>query len=207
MKQALQRRGATREPRKVVYVLCEGGVTEPHYLDQFYRAQKERKVALHPPLTRQGEGLVLVRRCLDFRAKRTAARSFHKNDEIWAVFDHDGRDDFIEAIRLAENEGILVAASTPCIEAWGLMHDRPCNALMTSKQAQRQLAAVMPGFDHDRNPQFDWPWCHARLAAAHDNARAGLVRRAEEDTPYPHGTPWSTFYKLLDAIAGNPREE
>ncbi len=58
--------------------------------------------------------------------KREAYEARHgrgnPHDEIWCVFDQDERPKLADVIALADQQGIRVALSNPCIELWFILH-------------------------------------------------------------------------------------
>jgi len=104
------RRTRTRDESLKILVVCEGAETEPNYFKAFPVSS----------LTVKGEGkntVSLVKECIRLKKKG-------RYDHVWAVFDRDefSREDFNEAIRLANDNGISVAYSNTCFELWYALH-------------------------------------------------------------------------------------
>ncbi|TAL96337.1 MAG: RloB domain-containing protein [Paraburkholderia sp.] len=201
---SLRRSAPTQRQRAAIYVVCEGKVTEPRYLDDFYRRLQAKPITLARIQGGAGEPLTIVKRCVELKKElaRANRRSAAPNDQIWAVFDRDEHTFFDEALRLAAKEGIYLAVSNPCIEVWGLLHHGECDRLMGRAQAQRLLSDIMPGYHHEKSPYFEWSWCESRIADACANADRGMKKRDEERRPFPTGCPVSNFHQLLRALQG-----
>lgn len=196
---SLSRRKAIRQPNKRVHILCEGSVTEPKYLDAFIRSIGAR-VAV-PGLIRGGVGVpkTIVQKCIELKhqVELEARRSGFKNlDEVWAVFDVDEHD-LSEALPLAKAHSIKCAISNPCIEVWGLLHEKEVDRPYHRHEAQRALAGSMPDFHHDNNPVFNWSWCTEKTLTAARNAVRGRTKRSAEGSDFPSGVPSTNFERLL----------
>ena len=95
-------------------IVCEGKVTEPSYFEQFSLATARIEAI--------GEGkntLTLVDAAIKLRDEAESAY-----DECWVVFDKDDfpSDDFDNAIRKAEANGLQVAYTNQAFEFWLLLH-------------------------------------------------------------------------------------
>lgn len=199
---ALTRKPAKRQPNKRVHVLCEGGVTEPRYLESFIRSLSGRTVV--PGIIRGHVGVpkTIVEMCIELKGQisREARKSGYKGlDEVWAVFDVDEHD-LTEALPLAKANSIRCAISNPCIEIWGLFHEKEEARPFHRHDAQKALSLVMPGYHHEKNPVFSWEWCQERIkTAAHNSARARM-NREKEGSVFPKDVPSTNFERLLIAF-------
>lgn len=196
---SLNRRKGTRLPNKRVHILCEGSVTEPKYLDAFIRSLAARVVA--PGVIKGGVGVpkTIVQKCIELKRQvelESRRSGFKDLDEIWAVFDVDEHD-LSEALPLAQAHSIRCAISNPCIEIWGLLHEKEIDRPYHRHEAQRALAASMPDYHHDQNPLFSWPWCAEKTLAASLNAVRGRAKRSAEGIDFPNGVPCTNFERLL----------
>lgn len=200
----LNRRPATRQPNKRIHVLCEGLVTEPEYLNMFFRSL-ETKTAVIGEL-RGGVGVpkTIVEECVALKHKvayESRRAGFKGLDEVWAVFDVDSHD-LSEAIPLARKHSIKCAISNPCIEVWGLFHDKEVARAFDRHEAQRELSKIMPNYHHEKSPGFNWNWCRERYLEASSNAAKARVNRERERSPFPKDVPSSNFERLLAALDG-----
>ncbi|WP_081075184.1 RloB family protein [Burkholderia stagnalis] len=207
----LGRKAATRDLRPIIYIFCEGAVTEPQYLISFYRHLKRKLTVMPKPRGGEGEPLTIVQTCIDFRdvlKRAEPSKRWKVIDQVWAVFDRDIHDRFDAAVALAKANNVNLAISNPCIEVWGLLHgEEPCNKPMGRHEAQKAVKAVFPDYDHDDNPVFDWARCEEVWRRAADNAIRGLRSRVGEGNPFPTGNPSSNFHCLLLALCGREKNK
>ncbi|MGH4021581.1 MAG: RloB family protein [Pseudonocardiaceae bacterium] len=109
-----------RDELKTIYVVAEGEATEYDYLAHLNRTHGRR---LHfrikpPPRATQKNGLH------PRRVVEEATRMLDKEDieEVWALFDHDGRPGIPQVCAEARRQGVRVALSHPAFELWLLLH-------------------------------------------------------------------------------------
>lgn len=200
----LKRRSASREVIPSIYIVLEGEITEPFYIHEYHNClDKKGKVIILGMDKGAGTPLTIVRKCID--KKRELRKNFDlsstsSKDAIWAVFDTDEHPYLDDAIRLARENNIYVAISNPCIEVWGVMHDRVYDQPMTRHEAQDALSQIMPNYHHEKSPKFDWQWCKGRLDQAHRNSNKAIERRQQEGTVFPKTNPTTNFHELLLAL-------
>jgi hypothetical protein len=108
----------TRETRKVL-VLCEDEKTAPNYFKKFPFNPEDVLVEV------VGTGIntdSLVKEAI--QRKEHAEQHGQKYIRIWCVFDRDSfpAQNFNEAFRLAEANGINVAYANQCFELWYWLH-------------------------------------------------------------------------------------
>lgn len=123
-KKKRQRRMARKiehlEPRPDSYlIVCEGSKTEPLYFEELARTIVDElggRVDI-PTIDIEGEGastVALVNKAIELRN-----RANFVYQHVWVVFD---KDDFDDAIQLANKNDIDVAWSNPSFELWVLLH-------------------------------------------------------------------------------------
>ena len=142
------------------------------------------------------EQCILLKNRVMHEARKSGFRGL---DEIWAVFDVDDHD-LSEALPLAQKHSIKCAISNPCIEVWGLFHDKEVARAFHRHEAQRELSKVMPNYHHEKTPGFNWDWCRSRYLDACVNATRARVNRENEGSPFPKDVPSSNFDRLLAAF-------
>lgn len=173
------RQPSSAAQRRQILVFTEGAKTEPGYLLDVYRRNRERVIVTVSSF--HGAPLSLVRAAvrqrraheLDQRRGRGAAY-----DEYWCMFDVDEHPGIPEALGLARSHEIRIAVSNPCIELWFLLH-------FIDQTALELLAA-----------------CHeaARIRAKN------LEKKHEGDGSPGQSNPSSSAWRIVDAIR-NPREQ
>ncbi|MEU9108514.1 RloB family protein [Streptomyces xanthophaeus] len=123
-------------PREV-YVLTEGEVTEPGFVD-FVRdhgtpAQQGHSVLIHfknlNAPTKRRKPLPLVEEAIPYvaTAERAARKAGLEEDDwnwpqVWCLFDRDQHEDIPTAFARARKAGVKIAYSHPCFELWRLLH-------------------------------------------------------------------------------------
>lgn len=121
-----------------------------------------------------------------------------KNEEVWVIFDDDGRNKEIKKAfgLLKEYPMIQVAFMKPCIEIWPLLHvgNEKCT---TQHQAQEALEKVMSKYKHNSYPYFE-------LDKMVDYQKAVKTAQAWEisldNTKIYHATKFAGIYKLTERI-------
>lgn len=199
---SLKRRAATRQPRRIFYIYCEGSVTEPDYINSYFKTFCDpTKIALQV-YGGAGTPLTIVEKCVQVRRNLRSRRKYtiESGDEIWAVFDVDEHPKITDARALARANSIALAISNPCIELWGLLHFAAEDAPMSRQQAQKKLSMVMKGYHHDSHPGFPWECCLEHINDAVGNAEAGRRRREEEGSEFPNDVPSTSFDKLISSL-------
>jgi hypothetical protein len=166
------RRDAYLEPRRRLLVVCEGEITEVHYLQDFKRWCSNSRVELRIE-NKAGVPFPLVTKAkeLNQEADRRAKAEQDDNlryDEVWCVFDVDDHPRLKEAREMARANGLSLAMSNPCFELWLLLHLRDNPGAQHRDRIQSMLKALMPGVA-DKYIDFEL------LIAGYSDA----VRRAE----------------------------
>lgn len=135
------KRKAGRQPqRRVIRVLTEGVVTEPHYLTLLARKHRQRITLQHDKNSAGAAPLTLVQ---EARQQQRASQRRRKADgsdfdEIWCAFDTDEHPNLAQAVSEAADSGILIARSNPCFELWLVLHVEDHNAYVHRHDIQRR---------------------------------------------------------------------
>jgi hypothetical protein len=192
------RNPAEREPKHRILVVCEGKVTEPEY---FKALQHEfRNPLVHVEIHKQaGVPLTVVGRAIDLDKQANDAAKQNRDDDlkyddVWCVFDVDEHPRLDEALALAQESGVKVALSNPCIELWGLLHFQDQNERIHRHEAQRALKAFMPKYDKTLDFSKMKPGYEKAVA------RARVLQKLAEDTDEPNRNPSTGVYLLTELI-------
>ncbi len=122
----LKRRAATREPKRLFILFCEGENTEPAYFNAIRKRFDSVKIEIVAPagvpMTIANEAVNKLKQIGLSRRKRKELNSFEESDQVWAVFDCDHHPNYREAVLLCEKAGVNVARSNPCFELWLILH-------------------------------------------------------------------------------------
>jgi len=196
----LRRRPPTKSVKRRFYIYCEGRNTEPDY----FRAMKTKVRGALIELRIKPEGkdpeTMASAAEADARRIRSARNSYEQDDQVWCVFDHDGRHEPVHKAReICHAGGVGIAFSNPCFEVWLLLHYDDYNKACDSKQAQCDLEPRLPGYDKNRSKTADFTGLIASVKEAETRAERQLARREEEGNP--NGAPSTTVVHLTRAIA------
>lgn len=200
----LRRRRYRREPKRRFVLVCEGKNTEPAYFAALSRVWSS---ALIEVKTIAAVGVPYTVACsavdwaqsLGLAARsRKALDSFEEGDEVWAVFDRDEHPRFDEAVALCQEQGVGVARSNPCFELWLIMHDEDFDKPDGRHAVQAHLQKLRPEYDKKGPKKPDSSALVAKVEEAEARAKAQLLRRAKERSPY--GRPSTTVGHLTQAI-------
>lgn len=192
---------ATHQPKRRLLVVCEGERTEPEYLRGLQAHVRNPLVHIElPPERGEPRRLVELAKQLRDEARRAARRERDDHlafDEVWCAFDRDAHERFHEAVKMAQDNGLLLAVSNPCVELWLLLHLQDQPGAQDRHQLRRRLRDLLPSYDKGvRFADFA-----AGLRNAEDRAErldADAARR--DDGPFPN--PSTSFYRLTRSVAG-----
>lgn len=139
----------TRAVGKII-IYCEGRRTEPEYINLF---KQQRRCTLEP-IANKGTG---ISKCMDFveesDKKYNMIPNSKKKDIVgkWLMFDCDGREDVIEAIKVAKEKGFKIAFSNMCIEYWFVLHvikhDGSAIPMKGESHSKAQIEMINRGID------------------------------------------------------------
>lgn len=117
IKDLKRKEGIRGRPKDVFLIICEGEKTEPNYFEAF-RLPKNVMVV-------KGIGAETKRLVTEaIKEKKEAKKYGIEFDQVWCVFDRDSfpKENFNEALRSANENGIKVAYSNEAFEIWYLLH-------------------------------------------------------------------------------------
>jgi hypothetical protein len=196
----LKRRSGFRPERKNFIFLCEGEVTEPQYFNALKTVYQRVNIYPVKKVGHPGSILDRAKKILDRDQRDSVVRKvpLQKGDEIWAVFDEDGRPDIHDHIAQCKSANVSVAFSNPCFEVWLILHhkdyDRPCNA----SDAQTELSSIHPEYDPAAGKTLEFKKLMASIEVAENRAKAQLDRLKERGQPL--GRPSTNVGDLTRAI-------
>jgi len=132
----------TRELRKRFLIVCEGTKTEPRYFESIKRELPRNTVQVEI----SGEGcntLSLISRARKIISSRISLD--YPFDQVWVVFDRDSfkPDDFDNAIKSAEANGMHCAWSNGAFELWYILHFEYRNTGMSRTEYQGKLSDLL----------------------------------------------------------------
>lgn len=133
-----------RTPLRIIRVLTEGAVTEPHYLTLLARKYRHEVTVRHAKESSGSVPLTLVQRAQEeLRTSRQRRKADGPDfDEIWCVFDTDVHPNLDRAIQAAAGSGIETAVSNPCFELWLVLHAEDRTAHIHRHDIQRRAESL-----------------------------------------------------------------
>lgn len=195
---SLRRRAGVRRTRKTIRIFCEGGRTEPDYLEGLKKhARGTAAIRIAP--SAGAPPLMLVRAAVKARQKAIAEES--EIDEIWCLFDVEwpgNHPNLREAVELARKEGVLLAISNPCFELWLVLHFTGHGGWLTTDEAQR----LRSDLDHSRGRGLDAGQYVPLLVDASRRAVELERRHHQEGTRFPDNNPSSGMHRLISSALG-----
>lgn len=202
---ALERRVATRDPKKRVYVVCEGSKTEPHYLSQVLATTQSAVVDLivvdcdHTAPKKLVEHACMVKRELGAAATK-GSRAERYGDEVWCVFDVDDHVKLLEARQQAVANEVFTAVSNPCVELWFLLHVKDQRRNLHRDEANRELKRLL---GHYEKGEFSLDPFRGKYSLARERARSLDAKHDGDGTRYPSDNPSSGVWRLIDSLGAS----
>lgn len=147
----------------------------------------------------------------DEQAARRARDLANTYDAVWVVTDVDEFVDHIKRIKQREPDGVEVAITNPCFEAWLNMHHDDSAAPVSRFEAQSKAKTL--GVVEANNPKrVVISALTGRLEEATTTARRLAARHSRNGTEFPHDSPSTSVdqivqYLLKRARAANPQME
>jgi len=155
-----RRRGAFRQPRACVLIVCEGGKSEPNY---FISLCRKLRIAVKVEVIGREVGSA-AKSVVDGARKRKAERkrqargssSLVEYDTVWCVMDVEvpQQETLDDAIVTARDDGLKAILSNPSFEYWYLLHYRKTSRMMTQAEATQALKAEYPLYEKGNSESF-----------------------------------------------------
>ncbi len=188
--------------KRSILVVCEGEKTEPDYLAHWQR--KYRKTVTVEVVKAAGVPTTLVSDALE--RSRIAKREARKGggdvyDSIWVMFDHDDHHDVRAQVDRAEQAGLRVAFSNPCIELWFLLHFKDQTAYIDRARAQSLCRPYLGAGKALSEAGF------ATMLTNYETARDRAQRLEgihQGNGNWLHDNPGSTVWRLIEEIRSGP---
>lgn len=118
-----------KEQLPIILIVCEGERTEPNYFDQF----EVTNITIDP----RGIGDNTIR-LVEYAINESKRNDY---DQVWCVFDKDSfpKDNFNNAVQLAQNNDFGIAYSNESFELWYILHFEFLNSQITRDQYIKKL--------------------------------------------------------------------
>lgn len=197
-----------------MFIFCEGDKTEPLYISSYIDDKVKTKTkVIKIPKTKKNTPVQLVEEAISVKKSNKSI----SGDEFWVVYDREAiakypNSKHDEAAKKARNNGINIALSNVCFEFWILLHfeklslTKPYSSyldLMKNSKLKQYLNGVgIASYDKGSDDLY------LRVKAGLDMARkrAPLINQQSlascplQNAAPHHLNPYSSVYKLLDAI-------
>lgn len=193
-------RGAPVEKRYQILIFSEGVKTEEIYFNHWIREYRDRAIAHFAPHTHTDPPSI-VRAAADRKRRDSREEKRGKGkayDEYWCVIDEDEHPDIPMALNMANDNGIRVALSAPCLELWFLIHyEKECRWLHRQEaqsRAYKLLACAKNTFDKTTVSLLAQKYDHAR-----DHAQHLQKMHQGNGTPQPWN-PGTDVWRLIETM-------
>jgi len=194
---SLRRRAPQIDQRSRFVILCEGTLTEPHYLKTFARLSNVRTLA-----TLDIRGLGFEPRKLVEEARNVARQERRQESgstQYWCVFDVESpkpHPRLLEAVQMAQDNGIHLAVSNPCFELWLLLHYIDHESWLDNGTCR----AIRHKQDGSQGKSLDSSAYMQQLAEAIQRSKRLDMLHEHAGRKLPENNPSSGMYRLLEAI-------
>jgi len=182
-----------REPKNRFLIVCEGEKTEPNYFRRFRVPREVVEIRIH------GTGyntMSLVTEALQLREKLGYTG---EDDQVWCVFDRDNfrKQQFNDAIQMAQSSRLKVAYSNEAFELWYLLHFDYCDTALHRKQYIVKLSERM-GRPYQKNDDE----MYDRLIHTQETAilHARRLHGEQTDRAPADANPSTTVYLLVEEL-------
>lgn len=196
-----------RPIRQRFLIVCEGKQTEPNY----FKALTKGIESIHCEIRGKGKNTKsLVKEAITLKANNDF-------DKIWVVFDKDEvpDNDFNDAIKKAEKNGIECAWSNAAFELWFLYHFENVTAQLLRKDYQKELSrAVNKSGKYNKKSKYQYDKTDTENFSimtsygSQENAilRAETQSRKFSNNDYANHNPCTMVFKLVKQLIGQDKE-
>lgn len=143
------------KPREKLLIACESKETEPNYFNnakEIWKLSSVFVVKVKYSQKAKGDPRKLIAEAKKWQDE--AKEEGMPYDQVWCVFDDDGRTSAKTACEKAEKFQFKIAFSNPAFELWLLMHFQDQNASLDQNEALKKLKKKMPGFEKNAADLF-----------------------------------------------------
>ena len=191
-----------------IIIVCEGAKTEYGYFEDIrksLRMEPNKIIVLKPQAS---DPLGVVREALEERTERQQNQQWVEEDLAWAVFDGDehianNRDNWREALRLAQEGDIRLAISNPSFEYWYLLHYQDQTSHLTRQRATRLLNDHLPMYE--KSHVLYQGELQPRTAEAVNRAKQ-VARLADANGRTSYSNPCTHVWELVEIILSLQKE-
>ena len=196
---SLQRRNATRSPKKTFVIMCEGKNTEPLYFSMLRGLSNKLLIDIN--IVREvGVPLTIAKKAAArARAIKRSKDSFARQDRVWAVFDRDEHPAWPQALDTCRRASVELAFSNPCFELWLILHYKDHDAPDDRHQIQRLAGSIVEGYSVKMGKIPDCASLACLIETAENRAEQQCLRRIAEGRE-EGDAPSTLVWRLTRAI-------
>lgn len=195
-----KRRNSARSIEPKFLIACEGD-SEENYIEAIrrdLRLSKDRVIVLNEKGT---DPLSIVRTAIEAKEDLQRDNLWLPQDTVWVALDGDehrdnDRDNWHQALDLAQAKSVQLALSNPSLELWYLLHYQNQEAYIHRDKAAEELEGHLPSY---KKPMGLYPVPPDMIAAAIQRA-ARLAHRNEENGLPFHNNPCSGMGRLVESL-------
>ncbi|MCI7466311.1 MAG: RloB family protein [Bacteroidales bacterium] len=193
--------------RQKFLIVCEGERTEPNY----FKALTKGIESIHCEIRGKGKNTKsLVKEAITLKANNDF-------DKIWVVFDKDEvpDNDFNDAIKKAEKNGIECAWSNAAFELWFLYHFENVTAYLPRDAYQKELSRAVnksgkynkkSKYQYDKTDTENFSIMTSYGSQEHAILRAETQSRKFSNNDYANHNPCTMVFKLVKQLIGQDKK-
>lgn len=197
-----------RDKRNLFRIYCEGENTEPDYFKSFPINTETEVIAIGLGRSRTA----LVEKAIELFRKDSLLKGqkhYDSDRQLWVVFDFDYRgdtndkQDFNNAIALAQHSNIKVAYSNDSFELWFVLHEDYHTAAITRHEYYKMLTEKF-GFNYEKDGKSKE--FAKSLYGIYLNDQPKAIRNAKklhtnmQDLPFADQNPCTTVFQLVQEL-------
>lgn len=197
------RKTETKDIRKKILIVTEGK-TEKEYFDEYNR-KPELKVLTHDAGDNKRS---LVEKAIAHRDELILQGKLDPEDRVWVVFDRDiditnnvDKDNFNQALQIAENSKINVAYSNDSFELWFLVHYREVSSALHRKDINVKLSAHLGSSYKKGQGKAMYNLLKSNRSEA--LRRAAKMHKDMDGVPPADANPSTTVHLLINEITSS----
>ncbi len=187
-----------RDAKKRILVVCEGS-TEKEYVDGYVMSRRNLLVVAVEAVGNAGVPMTVVEMAKELKSLNAEQALVEKDsnvsfDSVWVMFDVDEHPRVDDAKIMAQDNGIGVAVSNPCIELWLYLHFADSPGMQDRHKMLRLLKHKIPGYNkHIQFEDFETGVDVAKQRARRLDEQADLDQDSGRN-------PTTSIWKLLEDI-------
>jgi hypothetical protein len=205
--QQLQRCSRNKEPQKHILIVVEGQKTEYNYFNSLVNDLRLSTAKVEISTSCGGDPLVVVyqaEKLIEQNRKDNEREGKPKYDEVFCVFDEDGKSDkFQEACQQSiKIQNCRAITSIPCFELWFLLHYRyttkpfqNCRELSADLESDLKSASILKKREQYDKSNPNW---YTVLKSKMNDALTNSQKLMQQNDGY--GNPSTNVHELVEKL-------